>query len=338
MMNGYLRQDWVQWNEELKDTFRHADSWVYMHTTSYLKRLCRDQLGCGNISLNAVIFAHDLMRRNMIKTGALAEYSQVEMFLGDLPRDFRAKVVMILEQDPRDPSTFKYDTLRKPVLGKCATADALAIRASQGAQTAPGFSPYSITAGVPLPQLPVVVNLLAIPNEETLAPVQATEEIPIAKAENTIDMKMDNMWKAFNASTFQRSKADEPRFGHYQTAMTYTIEADHAPPHAPVNIPPPNAPTGPAYCRPGPNVQQYPSRELGPCIYCDELGHICTFGTDTRTDQEKGIVHLNDRGRVTLGPRGRTGGEISGYRPGGRFLSMREYARDVARQGQQGGE
>ena len=42
MMNGYLRKDWVQLKEELKDAFRHADSRVYMFTRSYLERLCRD--------------------------------------------------------------------------------------------------------------------------------------------------------------------------------------------------------------------------------------------------------------------------------------------------------
>jgi len=58
--------------------------------------------------------------------------------------------------------------------------------------------------------MPVVVNFPAIANEETLAPAQATEEIPIAKAKNTIDMKMDEMMKAFEAWTFQLSKANEP--------------------------------------------------------------------------------------------------------------------------------
>jgi len=34
MTNGYLRKDWVQVKEELKDAFRHADSRVYMYTRS----------------------------------------------------------------------------------------------------------------------------------------------------------------------------------------------------------------------------------------------------------------------------------------------------------------
>jgi len=177
--------------------------------------------------------------------------------------------------------------------------------------------------------MPVVINLPAIPSEETPAPAQVTEEIPIAKADNTIDTKMDNMMKAFEAWTFQMSKANEPGYGGYQTARAYAIQADHPPPHTPMNFPPLNVPMGP-------NYQQHPRQELGPCIYCDELGHIRTFCPDVRTDQEKGIVHLNERGRLTLGPRGGNGGEISGYRPERRFLSMREYAREVARQEQHG--
>jgi hypothetical protein len=44
--------------------------------------------------------------------------------------------------------------------------------------------------------MPVVVNIPAIPNKETPAPAQATEEIPIATAENTIGMKMANRMQA----------------------------------------------------------------------------------------------------------------------------------------------
>jgi len=61
----------------------------------------------------------------------------------------------------------------------------------------------------------VVVNLPAIPNKDTPAPAQVTEEIPIAKAENMIDTKMDNMVMAFDAWTFQLSNANEPRYGGY---------------------------------------------------------------------------------------------------------------------------
>jgi len=61
------------------------------------------------------------------------------------------------------------------------------------------------------------------------------------------------------------------------------------------------------------------------------------FCPDVLTDQDKGLVHFNDRGRLTSGPRGGNGGEISGYGPERRILSMREYAREAARQGQQGG-
>jgi hypothetical protein len=70
------------------------------------------------------------------------------MLLGALPRDLKAKAVMKLELDPRDPSTFKYDKLRNHVLDKCATSNALAHLDSKAARMAPGVSPYSITAGV----------------------------------------------------------------------------------------------------------------------------------------------------------------------------------------------
>jgi len=71
--------------------------------------------------------------------------------------------------------------------------------------------------------MPVVVNVPAIPNKETLAPAQVTEAISIARAKDTIDMEMDNMMKAFAAWTFQLRNANEPRFGGYLTARAYAI-------------------------------------------------------------------------------------------------------------------
>ena len=174
-------------------------------------------------------------------------YSQVEMLLEAHLRDLQAKAVMRLELYPGDHSKLKHRTLRNHVLDKCATANALALLDSQGAGTVPGVSPYSIPAGVPLPQMPVLVNLLALPNKDTAAPAQRTEEIPISEAEDMRDTKMDNMMKAFEAWTFQLSKGNEPRDGGCQTARAYAIQADHLPPHTAMNFPPPNAPTEPSH-------------------------------------------------------------------------------------------
>jgi len=118
---------------------------------------------------------------------------------------------------------------------------------------APGVSPDSIQAAVPLPQMPAVVNLPPIPNKETLAPAQVTEAIPIATADDTIDTKMDNMIKVFDAWTSQMSKEIEPGYGGYHTARAHTIQADQPPPHTAMNSPPPNAPMGS-------NSQQHPQQ------------------------------------------------------------------------------
>jgi len=106
MMNGYLRKDWMQLKEELKDAIRHANSRVHMYTRLYSERWGRDQLKRGNLGLKAFIRAYDNISCILINKGALAEYSLVELLLDALPRDLRTKAVMILEQDPRDPTTF----------------------------------------------------------------------------------------------------------------------------------------------------------------------------------------------------------------------------------------
>jgi len=228
-------------------------------------------------------------------------------------------------------------TKQKHILNKCGNAEALALLDSEGAPTAPGISPNSIPAGVPRLPMPVVEKLPAIPNEETPAPAQASEEMPIAKADHTIEKKIQNMMMAFMAWTFQLHKANEPRYGCYQPARAYAFQAYHQPLHTPMIIPPLNAPTGHTYSRQGPNYQQYPPQGFGPSIYCDELGHSRTFCPNMRTDQQKGIVHFNNRARTTLAPTGGNGGEISGYRLVKWFFEIREYTREAARQGQHGG-
>jgi hypothetical protein len=130
---------------------------------------------------------------------------------------------MKLELDPRDPSKWKYDKLRKHVLNDSANADDVVLLDPEDAPQPPGVHPYSIPAGVPVPPMPVVVNIPLIPNEETLAPAQDTEEIPIGKAKNSFNTKMNNMMKPFEAWAVQPSKATDPSYAGYLTARVYAI-------------------------------------------------------------------------------------------------------------------
>jgi len=241
------------------------------------------------------------------------------MLLWALPRELGVKAVMKFNQDPTDPSMFQYNKHRIHFRVKCVMADALTLHDSEGAHSLLGVSPYSVLAGVPLPQMWAVINLLATPCEETLAPAQATEEIPIANVQNSIDSNMDNKRKAFEAWTIQMTKVQEPRYGGYQTARPYAIYTDHPPPHIPM----------------GANYQQHPQYEFWPGINCHAVGHICTVSPYVHTEQEWGSVHLNECVMLSLGPRGGNGGEISRYQPETRFLSTWEYAREVTRQAQQ---
>jgi len=50
-------------------------------------------------------------------------------------------------------------------------------------------------------QIQAALDLQVIPNEESLAPVQAMEGMHIARANDTIDTKMDNMMQLFIAWT-----------------------------------------------------------------------------------------------------------------------------------------
>jgi hypothetical protein len=157
--------------------------------------------------------------------------------------------------------------------------------------TAVGVSPYSLPSGVPLPELPVVVNLSAIPTEKSLVRVPATVEIPIAEATFTMGTQMEIMMKTFTAWTLQMGKANESRYGGYQTARVYAIQACHPSWHTPM----------------GPNCQPHQHQEVGPIISCGDVEYIHAFCPDECTDRDNGIVPLN----VTTIPRGGIAGEIS---------------------------
>jgi len=169
-MNQYLTKACLQLREELEDAFHHADSRFNMYTRSYLERLFQDLWECGDIGLKAVILAYDNISRIMIGKEAMAEYWQVEMLFRALLKKLKGNAVVKLKLDPRDPSMFKSDKLRKHSLDECVNGNALGLLNSDGAPMEPGVPPYSVPAEVPLPQMSVVINLLAIPREDTPAP------------------------------------------------------------------------------------------------------------------------------------------------------------------------
>jgi len=71
-----------------------------------------------------------------------------------------------------------------------------------------------------------------------------------------------------------------------------------------MNVRPSSAPSAPASSWAEPNYQQHPQQGLGHCIQCDEVWQLGTFCPNVRIEQEPGIVHLNELGRLTLGLRG----------------------------------
>ena len=165
---------------------------------------------------------------------------------------------------------------------------------------------------MPLPQMPLGVNLPVITYKETPAPAQVMEEIPLHKAENSIDTKRDNMNKVFKAGTLKLIESNEAQYRGSQASMAYTIQADYPPPYIPMNFHPPNAPMGPAFYPHVPNYQQHPWQALGSRFYYNKLGYIPKFCPDVCTDHENGIALLNHCGILTLGPRRGNAGEISG--------------------------
>jgi hypothetical protein len=97
IMNDLLKKDLMQFKEEVKDTFRHTDSQVYMHTDSHLEQVCRETQDQWNVSLKAIILAYENISHIIIHKGVFVDYSLVSMLFGGLRRDSTAKVVIKLD-------------------------------------------------------------------------------------------------------------------------------------------------------------------------------------------------------------------------------------------------
>jgi len=137
---------------------------------SYLECLFKDLLEPGKVRLTACILTNNHTSHIMIKMGVLAEYTQVEMLLGAIPHNMRVTVLMKLKLRCRNPSILTYVNILKYVLNTSVTGNAVALIVMEGACSATEVSPYSVPAGVPHTQWPVVMNLPAIPSVEIPSP------------------------------------------------------------------------------------------------------------------------------------------------------------------------
>ena len=114
-----------------------------------------------------------------------------------------------------------------------------------------------------------MVNHLTNLSYKMPSPAQTVEIIPIAYIQHKMDNKLVNILKVCEASTYLVSKANQPRYGGYQTAMAYSIHAHHPPLQTQMYFLHSNAPTGPCNEWLGPNYQQYSRQRIGPRIYSD---------------------------------------------------------------------
>jgi len=148
-----------------------------MYIWSYYIHLCKGELECDTVSLKACILTYKNMSHILINKGAMAEYSQLEILLATLQRDGSGNFLIKLEEDPRPPSRWEYNTLWKQYLDSFLTTNTLAIMHSGWVCTVPGDSPYSVPAGVSLTPIALGVHILAVSNEDSPALEQSTEKI-----------------------------------------------------------------------------------------------------------------------------------------------------------------
>jgi hypothetical protein len=194
----------------------------------YLERLCKDQHKRGNVGLKAFILANDNISRAMATNGTLYKFALVETLLGALSKDRKAKAIVKIKLDPWEHETFNYDSLHKYIHDKCLTAAALALLEANTTHTTLGVLAYSIPTGVPLPQMPSVTST-SPENEQstdvttTVTTVPSTETTATETLKETIDTTMNSMMKAFEAWTFQLTKATNPRpqYTGYQKARAH---------------------------------------------------------------------------------------------------------------------
>lgn len=100
----------------------------------------------------------------------------MEMLLEALPHGISTHVVMKCELAPWDSLMFKCIKLWIDVLQKYVTMGICKLLDLEGSLMLPRDTPDSVSAGVPLLLMAVVLNPPAIPSKEILAPPTVREE------------------------------------------------------------------------------------------------------------------------------------------------------------------
>ncbi|KAF8252862.1 hypothetical protein K440DRAFT_643999 [Wilcoxina mikolae CBS 423.85] len=276
MMRGYTDRDWAALKKEILDMFRYSDcqpdSLVYTHS-----HRGRDHAFGGldqTESLKWFLHTYDHISGVVTERGMMCKYERTEMLLRALPKRLWRKAITKLGMHPIEPKALVMFEFLTP---------AAALPTTSTAPLAPNTSPAPLSSITPT----ALTASLITSSASSISPSPMISPTLTTSAPSTVPSTM-HMTSIAPIASIPSSTA------HTTTDHTMMTHLTPLTPTAPTislataMSPPAPSPPAPALAKHGPQAHRHRFVNL----------HHCA---DLHADVEKGLISINDKGRLMFG-------------------------------------
>jgi hypothetical protein len=297
-IGGYIRtipefnnQDWEELCRVLKKEYRKTDAYQQQRTLSYLQQLRAEQ----DKDVRQYCRLYKTTADYLLDKGQINACLAARQFLSGLPKKVFVRVVKQESVDFDEPQTLDFAKLYKKVVEYCEVEEVVDAEWSSRREGSHGVTVASKEASSNSALSPAVV----VPTVTSHAPVVAAAPAttPVAKQGQT---SMDDLVEKMSNLVLQKVGMS-PQGPQSQTPPSYPA------------LPQPSYPLQQTGLDPARNANQpYQPRPQGPitCYFCGDSGHVSSNCREKHEMLEKGLIHLNEQGRLAVGQSRGNGPEI----------------------------
>jgi Aspartyl protease len=275
-MEGYENKSWETLKTSLMREYEREDVDQQMQTRAFLEAY-KSQKREEKHDLKGLCRYFTYISNALVAKGELDEYAQTMYFLEALPEKVRSRVLRVTKVDPKRPKTMKYEDVLQVVQDMALNAETEAIfKESSGRQAS----------------LQGLAKRMDISREDG---GEYNFEPGSAGIENKPEAEMDKLAEGIRAMTLSINTAvKDLRTGRAPVTGESVVQQR-------VGLDPARES----------NVNQARAGAGGAvCYYCEVSGHIKPHCTLLNDQIAKNQVHVNNRGRLALGPRSEGAPEI----------------------------
>ncbi|KAF8247276.1 hypothetical protein K440DRAFT_661560 [Wilcoxina mikolae CBS 423.85] len=342
MMRGYTDRNWAAFKTELLDGFRHSDSRALVYTRRYLEELCTSFGGrhkdFGSLELiertKSFLTQFEHISGVRMARGMACEYERAEMLLHTLPKKLWKEAISKLGMHPLEPTEalamFEFMAPQSPTAAEMTPSTSLALTTS--ASTTPSASLTSASmiapttptsAGIASPMNLTVRTAPTVEPTAPLSPLASPAPMALAPMAPTITPTAPTTSLAFSISTAPSPATQDLQVLWRRFVNPHRVRSTIPCRQEPAHLNHPKDPIPPYHQKP---ALPHCHVEQQPYYYCAD-DHNSRKCADLHADLEKGLISINDKGRLVFG---RTCSEIP-MEPAIRdYCTMRDCARAEA--------